>query len=293
MVVTANYIFLATPLGGYYLSRSELDITAPILRVGVITGCAYAASMLDLHMADKLKGRVALITGGSRGIGYAIATTFALEGAHVVVADIRAEAAAEAAKSLATRSLGIEMDVSSKSSVMTGFSKVLDELGDLDILVNNAGILELCTFEDCDEDLWDRTISVNLKGTFLCSQAAYPILKKRGKGAIINLTSLAGKTGGLASGPPYGAAKAGVLAMTLALARGLAPYGVRANGIAPGIIDTNMTDNPLHAKLSEQIPLGKKGTAQDVANCALFLACEDSAHITGEIIDVNGGILMD
>jgi NAD(P)-dependent dehydrogenase (short-subunit alcohol dehydrogenase family) len=244
-------------------------------------------------MGDKLKGQIALITGGSRGIGYAIATTFSREGAHVVIADIRSEAAAAAAKSLPTKSLGIEMDVSSKHSVTAGFSKLMDEFGDLDILVNNAGILELSTFEDCDEGVWDRTIAVNLKGTFLCSQAAYPILKERSKGAIVNLTSLAGKTGGLAAGPPYGAAKAGVLAMTLALARGLAPYGVRANGIAPGIIDTEMTDNPLHAKLSEQIPLGKKGTSQDVANCALFLASEDSAHITGEIIDVNGGMLMD
>ena len=244
-------------------------------------------------MAEKLAGKIAIVTGGSRGIGHAIATTFSREGAHVVVADIRAEAAADVAASLSTRSVGIEMDVSSKSSVTAGFSRVTDEFGDLDILVNNAGMLELSTFEDCDEALWDRAIAVNLKGTFLCSQAAYPILKRRSRGVIINMTSLAGKTGGLAAGPPYGAAKAGVLAMTLALARGLAPYGVRANGIAPGIIDTEMTDNPLHAKLSEQIPLGQKGTAQDVANCALFLASEDSAHITGEIIDVNGGMLMD
>ena len=244
-------------------------------------------------MTNRLEGQVALITGASRGIGHAIATTFSREGAHVVVADIRAAAAAEVAAKLPTRSIGVEMDVASKRSVAAGFARALEEFGDLDILVNNAGICEFSTFEDCDEALWQRVIDVNLKGTFLCSQAAYPILKGRGRGGIINMTSLAGKTGGLAAGPPYGAAKAGVLAMTLALARGLAPYGVRANGIAPGIIDTDMTDNPLHAKLSEQIPLGKKGSAQDVANCALFLASEDSAHITGEIIDVNGGILMD
>jgi NAD(P)-dependent dehydrogenase (short-subunit alcohol dehydrogenase family) len=244
-------------------------------------------------MSQKLTKKVAIVTGGSRGIGLAIATTFANEGAHVVIADIRGDAAATAAAQLPFHGIGIEMDVKSKDSVAAGFTAALDEFGDLDILVNNAGICELSTFEDCEEDLWDRVISVNLKGTFLCSQAAYPILKKRGAGSIINMTSLAGKTGGLAAGPPYGASKAGVLALTLALARGLAPFGVRANGIAPGIIDTEMTDNPLHAKLSEQIPLGKKGSAQDVANCALFLASEDSAHITGEIIDVNGGILMD
>ena len=244
-------------------------------------------------MSDKLKDKVALVTGGSGGIGMAISKTFAAEGAHLVVADIRYEAATAAAENLPTRSLGIEMDVASKSSVTTGFARIMDEFGDLDILVNNAGILELSTFEDCEEALWDRVMSVNLKGTFLCSQAAYPILKARREGTIINLTSLAGKTGGLAAGPPYGAAKAGVLAMTLALARSLAPFGVRANGIAPGIIETEMTDNPLHKKLAEQIPLGKKGSALDVANCALFLASDDSAHITGEIIDVNGGLLMD
>jgi len=134
-----------------------------------------------------------------------------------------------------------------------------------------------------------------LKGTFFCSQAAALHMRARKLGSIINLTSLAAKSGGLAAAPPYAAAKGGILTLTIYLARAMAPSGVRVNGIAPGVIDTDMTRglSPGHTELARTIPLGEKGQPEDVANCALFLASERARHITGEIIDVNGGLWMD
>ena len=132
-----------------------------------------------------------------------------------------------------------------------------------------------------------------MKGTFLCSQAVLPHMKARGQGALINMTSLAAKTGGVAAGPPYAASKAGVSALTIGLARAVAAHGIRVNAIAPGVIETAMTDSAEHAPLKAQIPIGHTGQPEDVANCALFLASDEARHITGEIIDVNGGLFMD
>ena len=148
------------------------------------------------------------------------------------------------------------MDVSSKAAVLAGTAQVLDEFGQLDILVNNAGYLVYTTFESCSEENWDRIVDVNMKGPFLCAQAIIPHMKARRQGAIINMTSLAAKTGGLAAGPPYAAAKAGVLTLTIGLARALAPDQVRVNAIAPGVIDTAMTSAPEHDQLKASIPLG-------------------------------------
>ena len=244
-------------------------------------------------MEGKLANKTALVTGGGRGIGEAICNTFAREGARVAVADIDLGTARETAASLPTSSLALEIDVSSKDQVQAGVAHTLEQFGHLDILVNNAGYVAFCTFEDCSEELWQRTIDINLKGTFLCIQAVVAHMKERGTGNIISMTSLAAKAGGLAVGPPYAAAKAGILSMIIGLARSCAPHKVRVNAIAPGVIDTAMTSGPQHAHLVDQIPLGEKGTPDDVANCALFLASEDSRHITGEIIDVNGGLWMD
>ena len=244
-------------------------------------------------MAGKLAEQVALITGAGRGIGAAIAQLFAAEGARVAVADIDLGTATETAASLAIGGLPLAMDVAAKSSVDAGVQAVLEHYGQIDILINNAGYLVYSTFEDCSEELWDRTIDINLKGPFLCSQAVLPHMKKRGRGAIVSMSSLAAKTGGLAAGPPYAAAKAGVATLTTNLARTLAPHRIRVNAIAPGVIDTVMTSAPQHAALTAQIPLGEKGRPEDVARCALFLVSEDARHITGELIDVNGGLFMD
>lgn len=247
-------------------------------------------------MTDRLKGKTALVTGGGRGIGEAICRTFAAQGARVAVADIdRAGAESTLGDLPGDEGLAIEMDVASTSSVRKGVERAINCFGQIDILVNNAGVVTYTTVDDCSEEVWDRIFAVNLKGTFFCAQAVVAHMKARGSGAIINMTSLAAKNGGLAAGPPYAAAKAGVLTLTITLARALAPHGIRVNGIAPGIIDTQMTQglSPDHAELARQIPLGEKGTPEDVAHCALFLASEEARHITGEIIDVNGGLFMD
>lgn len=242
-------------------------------------------------MPGKLQHKTALITGAGRGIGRAIAECFAREGACVAIADMDPDAARATAAAIGA--LGLEMDVSSKASVRAGTHRVLDEFGSIDILVNNAGYLVYTTFESCSEADWDRMVDVNMKGPFLCAQAVIPSMKARRQGVIVNMTSLAAKTGGLAAGPPYAAAKAGVLTLTIGLARALAPSGIRVNAIAPGVIDTAMTAAPEHDQLKASIPLGGAGQPEDVAYCALFLASDDARHITGETIDVNGGLYMD
>ena len=244
-------------------------------------------------MTGKLQHKTALITGAGRGIGRAIAECFVREGARVAVADIDPNTANATAAEIGPEALGLAMDVSSKASVRAGMSRVFDEFGQLDILVNNAGYLVYTTFESCSEENWDRIVDVNMKGPFLCAQAVIPHMKARRQGVIINMTSLAAKTGGLAAGPPYAAAKAGVHTLTIGLARALAPNQIRVNAIAPGVIDTAMTSAPEHDQLKASIPLGCPGQPEDVANCALFLASDDARHITGETIDVNGGLYMD
>ena len=208
-------------------------------------------------MTGKLQHKTALITGAGRGIGRAIAECFVREGARVAVADI--DSGTARATAAAIGALGLEMDVSSKASVLASTTHVLDEFGQLDILVNNAGYLVYTTFESCSEENWDRIVDVNMKGPFLCAQAVIPHMKARRQGVIINMTSLAAKTGGLAAGPPYAAAKAGVHTLTIGLARALAPDQIRVNAIAPGVIDTAMTSAPEHDQLKASIPLGFPG----------------------------------
>ena len=244
-------------------------------------------------MTDKLCGRTALITGAGRGIGRAIAEIFAREGARVALADVARDTAGEAADAIGAGALGLALDVADGTSVHTGVERTIADFGQLDILVNNAGFLKYTTFEDCSEEDWDRMVDINMKGPFLCAQAAIPHMRARQTGTIVNMTSLAAKTGGLAAGPPYAAAKAGVLTLTIGMARYLATDGIRVNAIAPGVIDTAMTSAPEHDALKASIPIGHSGKPDDVARCALFLACDDSRHITGETIDVNGGLFMD
>jgi NAD(P)-dependent dehydrogenase (short-subunit alcohol dehydrogenase family) len=244
-------------------------------------------------MTGKLENQSALITGAGRGIGKAIAELFAREGARVAIADIDYDTAQATAATIGGEAIGLAMDVAGKTSVHDGMDQVVKRFGQLDILVNNAGYLVYTTFESCSEQDWDRIVNINMKGTFLCAQAAIPHMKARKSGAIVNMTSLAAKTGGIAAGPPYAAAKAGVHTLTIGLARTLAPDRIRVNAIAPGVIDTAMTSAPEHDALKASIPIGQSGQPEDVANCALFLASDDAKHITGETIDVNGGLYMD
>ena len=242
-----------------------------------------------------LKDRTAIVTGGGQGIGRAICGIFAEEGASVVVADIDESNAQETARRLnrsGHRARAVRADVSVGTEINALVDGTLRDRGRVDILVNNAGLAVFRSVEACTEAEWDRVMAVNLKGPFLLAKAVMPAMKAQKGGAVINLASVAGKTGGVVSGAPYSVSKAGIECLTKSLARELAPHGVRVNAIAPGIIDTALTANH-DQSFVDAIPLGGKGEPRDVAEAALFLASDRSKHITGEILDVNGGLLMD
>ena len=243
-----------------------------------------------------LKDRTAIVTGGGQGIGRAICGIFAEEGAAVVVVDINVSGAEETALQLNREghdARAVRADISVAAEISALVDGVVEEYGRVDILVNNAGLALFRSVEACTEEEWDRVMAVNLKGPFLLSKALLPTMIAQQSGAVINLASVAGKTGGVVSGAPYSVSKAGIECLTKSLARELAPHGIRVNAIAPGIIDTALTAHHDPAFV-DAIPLGgSKGEPRDVAEAALFLASDRSRHITGEILDVNGGLLMD
>lgn len=241
----------------------------------------------------RLKDRIAIVTGGGQGIGRTICLVFAKEGANVVVAEqnvTTAKAVSADIKTLGVQSLAIPTDVANSESVQSMVNQTLEAFGRIDILVNNAGIFSYTRIEDCSESEWDEMMEVNLKGTFLCSQAVMAGMKKQQFGRIINFGSLAGQVGGLVASAPYSASKAGVMCLTKSFARVLGEYGVTVNSIAPGIVDTEMAKN--HPDMTAQIPLGRKAAPEEVANAVLFLASEEGRYLTGVTLDVNGGIRM-
>jgi 3-oxoacyl-[acyl-carrier protein] reductase len=246
------------------------------------------------------EGRVALVTGAGRGIGKAIAAAFAKEKARVVLMDIGPEQALiEAAAEISAGGLpAVPMlaDVSLYDPVMHMIGQVAKDLGRIDILVNNAGIIRRGDIETVTEKDWDEVMAVNLKGTFNCCKAVVDVMKRQGSGKIVNVSSVAGKIGDITSAPGYGPSKAAMDALTKTLARQLAPYGIHVNGVAPHAIETEMSAQwpPEKRKaIIEAIPLKRLGKPRDVADAVLFLASDRAAFITGEIIDVNGGFLMD
>lgn len=245
-----------------------------------------------------LKDRTAIVTGGGRGIGFSIARQLGRAGAKVAVADIRRTLAEDAARALSAESIeamALEVDVSSAFAVHGMVEEVMVRWGRLDILVNNAGIGATATFEEVTEEEWDRVLDVNLKSVFLCTQAALPIMKKQGSGKILNVASMAGRTGGRAAAVNYTASKAGVIGVTRSMAMHLGRYGVRVNGVAPGIIETEMTSSwpsATKADFLRQIPAGRLGTPEDVAKAALFLCSDAADYLTGVVLDVTGGLVM-
>ena len=247
----------------------------------------------------KLKDRVVIVTGGARGIGRAIALAFVREGAKVALVDVDKEKL-EVLKNEIEKKKGkvivTPCDITKSSEVNGMVDEVRKRFGRIDILVNNAGIIRRGTIETVTEEDWDRVIEVNLKGTFNCCKAVAGIMKQQGYGKIINVSSIAGKTGDITSAPGYGPSKAGVDALTKTLARQLAPYGINVNGVAPHAIETEMSAQWSEERRKEiiaSIPLGRLGKPEDVANAVLFLASDEASFITGEILDVNGGALMD
>ncbi|MFZ5918513.1 MAG: SDR family NAD(P)-dependent oxidoreductase [Chloroflexota bacterium] len=247
----------------------------------------------------RLKDKVAIVTGAGRGIGLGITLAFAREGARVAACDVRADlldGALAEIRALGGEALAFPMDVTRRDQIQRVVDEVLTRWGTIDILVNNAGIYEVLPFEEISEAQWDRLLAVNLKGAFLCCQAVVPAMKRQGAGRIISIASSAGKTGGTLAGAHYSVSKAGVICLAKQLARELGPHGITVNAVAPGRIDTPMihaVSDEENAAFVQRTPLGRLGTPQDVARAVVFLACDEASFITGEILDVNGGLLID
>jgi len=242
-----------------------------------------------------LSGRVAIVTGGGRGIGRAVALRLASEGAHVVVADIdpaAARAVAAEVEALGREPLAFQTDVSQKAQVQSMVTAALQRFGQVDILVNNAGAAGPdAAVEDVAEEDWDRTLAVHLKGTFLCCQAVLPHMKARHCGRIVNMASVAGKEGNPRSSA-YCAAKAGVICLTRSIAREVAHDGITVNSVAPTVIATEpvlaMPPEELQALLA-RIPLGRVGQPEEVAAVVRFLVSDEASFTTGACYDLSGG----
>ena len=245
-------------------------------------------------MSGLMEGKLAVITGGSRGIGRAIAEAYIKEGARVVIPDINMEAAQQTVKELGEdKAFTMRLNVADKENVDEVVEKIWNDIGPVDVWVNNAGISEDVPLENLLEEKWDMIVDVDLKGTFLCSQAIYRKMKERHCGKIINIASMAGERGGRVSGAHYSAAKGGVLTLTKVLALNGGEFGITANAITPGLILSQMAkDLGWDKKEHKDIPLGRLGTIEDVANVAVFLGSYLSDYVNGDTIRVNGGMYM-
>lgn len=247
-------------------------------------------------MSREFEGKVAIVTGAAQGIGKEVAHEFARRGAAVAVVDINAEAALKTAGEIGPNALVVACDVSRWEAVEAMVETVIAQLGRIDIVVNNAGMCERATIDELTPERWDRLMAVNLKGPFLVCKAAVRYMKAQASGRIINISSIAGKIGGLMVGLHYTASKGGVLALTRGLARDLAQHNITVNSVCPSMVDTEMgamfgdveKENYLRS-----VPLRRLATAKDIASAVVYLASDAASYITGEVIDVNGGTVMD
>ncbi len=246
-----------------------------------------------------LESRVAIVTGAGRGIGKAIARKLAKAGANVVVADIDPVIAQDTSDELNEQretSIPFEVDVTKIDSVNSLHAKTLEIYGQVNILVNNAGIMFRTRILDIPLEEWEKTLQVNLTGPFLCTQAVLPGMKEHGFGRIINISSSAGRSVSTLGGAHYTSSKAGLLGLTRAVAKEVAPFGITVNAICPGLIDTEMARKTTTQKelqdFLDAFPINRIGTPEEVGDLVVFLSSDKAAYITGASLDINGGDLM-
>ena len=250
-------------------------------------------------MSDRysLAGRVALVTGAARGIGQSIAVKLAGAGADLALCDLKDEWLAETATAVrgaGRRAECIAMDVSNSGNVSEGVDKAAGLFGKIDVLVNNAGITKDTLLLRMTDEAWNAVIGVNLTGTFFVSRAVAKLMMKQRSGSMVNIASIVGLIGN-AGQCNYAASKGGVIALTKSIARELASRNIRANAVAPGFIETKMTEvlsDEVRAKVLEAIPMKRMGQPEDVAEAVLFLACDASSYMTGQVLTIGGGMVM-
>jgi 3-oxoacyl-[acyl-carrier protein] reductase len=244
-----------------------------------------------------LNNKIALVTGAAQGIGRDIALALAQDGADVVICDVNLEAAQKTAadiEALGRKALALKTNVAASAEVTAMVDQTIEKFGRVDILVNNAGITRDGLILRMKDEDWDLVMSINLKGAFLCTKAALKFMTKQRSGTIINIASIVGAMGN-AGQANYVASKAGLIGLTKTIAREYANRGITANAVAPGFIETAMTQalpENVRTDLAKQIPMGKLGTPEDVANAVRFLASSRASYITGQVIHVNGGMYM-
>ena len=282
-----------TGLGGAGLAVLRLGDVATATKLSLVLDKRPRYNPRDME----LDGKVALITGGARGIGREIALLFSRHGADCALFDVNEQVLTQTAQelqALGRRAAGFVVDVTNATAVDEGAAKVLDKLGRIDILVNNAGITHDGLLVRMDEAQWDRVLAINLKGTFLCTRAVAKAMLKARSGRIVNIASIIGLIGN-AGQANYAASKAGIIGLTKSVAKELASRGVTCNAIAPGFIKTEMTDRlpaDVKQRLLDQIPMATLGEPSDVAQAALFLVSAASRYVTGQVLVVDGGLVM-
>ena len=247
-------------------------------------------------METGLAGKACVVTGAAGGIGLACARALAAEGATVVLGDLDGEAAAREAAALGGGCAGVSVDVTSAEDCERLVASAVEREGGLDVLVTCAGIFHATPFDRISPEEWDRIQAVNLKGTFLCAQAAVRAMLPRRSGRIVTIASLAGQVGGLAAGAAYAASKGGVIALTKSIARFAGPHGIRANAVNPGVVDTPMTaawPPEVRERTVGATPLGRMATSEEVAQTVVWLASDAASFVHGAHVDVNGGLHMD